>query len=754
MGTTDWDVEINGTGHFLYPTNEYRYTRDAIAVQRDQIDTSSEPGEQSLTSWWYRSQSSFHLGMGQEFFDTVKNNQTDQYRFDDSYGVNPFVKGEVTLQANPVQAGDYNADNGQTTYDPKTLGKPAQFSLSDGTSGIIYPSGGSIYKLTWKPPGADGKLDSQVLNLDYEEGATDAPNMVLDVCTMGDYVWYWCLSNDRSRAEIRRTLIKQDPDPNKAKGKTKVYWFAGMNSGANGNLGINIGTGSGDNWRTARLSFRNSVLAATMGRYWWSLPDPETIKRTEELNYNTTPRGAVGETPAPKNRLVFKHPDRNYCFLDVARSNGPMIATGTQVWEDSIVYGNRSHLWACLASEEQDSDILELEPPFVTAETPAGETIFRMDLSMNFIFLGTNEGLRVAEMDTKGDVLLGPPHETDFPVFDCANFGPYVWFTGSKTGGLYRLDLRNAVNRQSYTFAYCRDAELGSWADDTHKDAVTAGKLPREADSALHVEMFGNSGGPIWFLGNPTTRKGYFYATWEADITQGSSVIEGGKLVERARLNTGWIRTPRLRMDTWEFKLFQYLRTLWDPQRATDSGEGSIKPSWIKVRGGDPAPLAPDPYYVVCDKKGYVDTPGSYPPPDSRGPMLDIGYQFQLLDSPNNDTSNRMHPTFKGYQVKAKPTNVADKELQLPLLCARREKMRQGRTVERSTWDRVKEMEKLQRTGEIVDYKNLGTGEEGKVIIDSCQFISTYVPQSKQEQEDRLGILLVKLRIVESPDYS
>ena len=52
MGTTDWDVEINGTGHFLYPNNEYRYSRDAISVQRDQIDTSSEPGEQSLTSWW------------------------------------------------------------------------------------------------------------------------------------------------------------------------------------------------------------------------------------------------------------------------------------------------------------------------------------------------------------------------------------------------------------------------------------------------------------------------------------------------------------------------------------------------------------------------------------------------------------------------------------------------------------------------------------------------------------------------------
>ena len=556
---------------------------------------------------------------------------------------------------------------------------------------------------------------------------------VLDVCTMGDYAWFWCLTSTDSRIEIRRTQIKDGAN-------TKTYWYQTL-SGANG-LGVNNQT---DNYRTARISFRNSVLAATYGRYWWAMPTPEPVTTPELLSPTIDAQDGV------LNRLLFKHPDPDYCFLDVARTNGPIAACGTQVSEDKVIFGNRSQVWACLAADEQsneDKNVVEMDPPFVTAETPAGEQIFRMDVSMNFIFLGTTTGLRVAEMDTKGDILIGPPHETDGPVFDCCNYGQFVWFTGSETGGVYRLDLRNAVNRQSYTFAYARDGELGSHDTTANQNKVQAGELPAGGGGgAIHVEMFGNSAGPVWFFSRDGAN-GKWYATWEFE--PGSTGHPGA--IQTRRQDYGWIRTPRIRMDTWEFKLYQYLRTLWDPQRVTAPGEGSIKPSWIETRGGTPENLLEGEEWHTCDLTGFVDTVGSYPN-GHRGPLLDVGYHFMLWDQPDGDQGTEKDPAFKGYQVKAKPTNVADKEVQLPLLCARREKMRQGRTVERSTWERVREVEKLQRTGEIVDYKNLGTGEEGKVIVDSCQFVSTYVPQSKQEQEDRLGILLVKLRIVESEDY-
>ena len=349
MGTTDWDDEINGTGHFLYPNNEYRYSRDAISVQRDQIDTSSEPGEQSLTSWWYRSQSSFHLGMGQEWFDTVRGNDTDQYRFDDSYGMNPWTKGEVVLQPQALESGEFN-------YQDSTLGKPAQFSTSDNRSGIVYPYDNTIYKMYWdKSTAGDNQATLTHERLVMTGGATTV-SQVLDVCTMGNYAWFWCLTENNSKIEIRRTNIINGTG-------TKTYWHANLSD-------LGVGTTAAHNYRTARLSFRNSVLAATYGRYWWAMPNPETVTKPETLNK------AVEPAANTKNRLLFKHPDPNYCFLDVARTNGPIAACGTQVSGDSIIFGNRSQVWACLPAEEQtgdDQDILAMDPPFVSAETPAGE---------------------------------------------------------------------------------------------------------------------------------------------------------------------------------------------------------------------------------------------------------------------------------------------------------------------------------------------------------------------------------------------
>ncbi len=40
-----------------------------VNSKREQIDQTTEPGEQSFTGWWFRSQSSFHLGAGAKFFE-------------------------------------------------------------------------------------------------------------------------------------------------------------------------------------------------------------------------------------------------------------------------------------------------------------------------------------------------------------------------------------------------------------------------------------------------------------------------------------------------------------------------------------------------------------------------------------------------------------------------------------------------------------------------------------------------------------
>jgi hypothetical protein len=92
-----YDVAIGGLP-FFYAINDSRpYLRQTAPFRKDQFDNGTEPGEQSLTSWWIRSQASFHSGSGIKFYDPATTDENGHYRFADSRGVDVWTKGEVTL---------------------------------------------------------------------------------------------------------------------------------------------------------------------------------------------------------------------------------------------------------------------------------------------------------------------------------------------------------------------------------------------------------------------------------------------------------------------------------------------------------------------------------------------------------------------------------------------------------------------------------------------------------------------------------
>ncbi len=91
-----YDVAIGGMP-FIYAISDQRpYIRQTAPYRKEQFDNQTEPGEQSLTGWWIRSQSSFHGGTGIKFYDPSSGESTG-YRFFDSQGVNVWNKGQVTL---------------------------------------------------------------------------------------------------------------------------------------------------------------------------------------------------------------------------------------------------------------------------------------------------------------------------------------------------------------------------------------------------------------------------------------------------------------------------------------------------------------------------------------------------------------------------------------------------------------------------------------------------------------------------------
>lgn len=91
-------------GHqYLIDLNSYN--RETVDTIRQQSDTSTEPGEQSLSplGLWWRSQESWHHGAGQPFLDGKQGLSAysqvtqDPHRYRTSKGLNPWTQGQISL---------------------------------------------------------------------------------------------------------------------------------------------------------------------------------------------------------------------------------------------------------------------------------------------------------------------------------------------------------------------------------------------------------------------------------------------------------------------------------------------------------------------------------------------------------------------------------------------------------------------------------------------------------------------------------
>jgi hypothetical protein len=131
-----YDVAIGGMP-FIYAINDSNpYVRQTAPYRKEQFDNQPEPGEQTLTGWWIRSQSSFHEGAGITFYDPALIPGEGTSRFADSQGVDVWTEGEVTLLNDTVE-----------TY--STTNTPSVMSANDGTNDcIVFTDGVALKKIT------------------------------------------------------------------------------------------------------------------------------------------------------------------------------------------------------------------------------------------------------------------------------------------------------------------------------------------------------------------------------------------------------------------------------------------------------------------------------------------------------------------------------------------------------------------------------------------------------------------------------
>jgi hypothetical protein len=91
--TPRFDVSIDGRGYLV---DIERYRRSTIPAQKEQRDTSSDVGEQTLSvvGQWVRSQTDWSYGAGQEHYDL---SDSDRRRFHTSKNVDVFTKGHLQM---------------------------------------------------------------------------------------------------------------------------------------------------------------------------------------------------------------------------------------------------------------------------------------------------------------------------------------------------------------------------------------------------------------------------------------------------------------------------------------------------------------------------------------------------------------------------------------------------------------------------------------------------------------------------------
>ena len=104
-----FDVAIAGIPFLTAIKDERPYERATAPFRKQQFDSQRDPGEQSLSAWWLRSQSSFHTGEGIKFYDPLANPYSttiasNSYRYKVSRGVEVMdVQGNVTLLRRPTK---------------------------------------------------------------------------------------------------------------------------------------------------------------------------------------------------------------------------------------------------------------------------------------------------------------------------------------------------------------------------------------------------------------------------------------------------------------------------------------------------------------------------------------------------------------------------------------------------------------------------------------------------------------------------
>jgi hypothetical protein len=641
-----YDVAVGGLP-FFYAINDARpYIRQTAPFRKDQFDNGNEPGEQSLTGWWLRSQSSFHGGTGIKFFDPATNDENGQYRFADSQGINVWTKGETSLLKDVVNTHQTTgAVVGTDHQHPNQHVRSIQWS---NTNGVLLHDEFDVDKIS-----TNGTVTHYI---DYISG-TD--RKVFAICDDGVNA-YW-VTNKTVGGNQRLTMFKKPLTGDSTTGSS--------NPSASGDVTQMFQSGSIEIQYAAMEFIKDRIILCVNNSVY-------------ELATNASALPTA----------IYTNPNTNYHYTSVAASDPAIYTAG-----HSGIYSTIQKYTLSTAGV-----MPTLTSAVVAAEMPAGEIVEKIYYYLGYMMIGTNQGVRVATInDQDGSLSYGPLIlETVQPVYDFAARDHYVWATtgiGALDGGLTRLDLSNEL--EPLRFAYANDLQVSQSAEH-----YTTG---------------------VAFLG--TTNRLAFCTAYET--TDGAIYLESANTL----VPSGYLTTGKIRFSTLEPK--NYKRLLG---RGTfTSGNFTMSSLATNANGSDTQ------YDHITYNVGVDAVEVTTSQPETAQEFL--AYKFTL----DRDTTNTATgPIFKGYQAKATIATPRQRIIRFPVYCFDIETDRFNTVVgyEGRAYARMQLLEEIEKTGDVLTWQDLTTGESQQAVIQEVTFTRMTPPDKRFDGFG--GVIEITIRTV------
>ena len=702
QNTSDsYDVAVGGQP-FFYAINDQRpYIRQTAPYKKDQFDNGAEPGEQSLTGWWIRSQSSFHGGEGIKFYDPSAG-ETVNHRFTDSKGVDVWTKGEVTLLKDVATAH-------VTTYPVESNGRAFQQlrSIKWGTTnGVLLHDGYDVDKID--TTGAETHF------IDFNAGADDK---VYAICDDGTAA-YW-VTNDTGpsgKLEVNTKPLVGDASTS----KTTLFTAAGITV-----------TNATMEYVKDRI-----VMAANNKVYEFSTSAsslPTAVYTHSDADIIFTSITASG----PAIYVAGFSGIQSFIFKFTLNTSGVMptltsaitaaeMPVGEKVYKiyyylGYMMIGTNKGIRAATVSDQDGS--IQYGPLIVETTQPCYDFAARD----RFVWCATSVD------GAPGVIRIDLGNEIETLRFAYANDLYYSGVSGVDTTACGFLG-------ETDRLAFCTEAVDQKAVTNKERTGTTA-----TITSAAHGYVAGDY---IYVIGVDAALDGNFtitsvttntitYTTATSGTIASTAVTTGlvGKPgysyleAESTLMSTGYITTGYIRYGTLEPKNFKRLLA------RGDFAHGSLVLETVDKDGIE--------YDHITYEAGVTAVEVGTNNPDTAQEY--VAYKFVL----NRDaTTTSLGPTFKGYQAKATIATPRQRVMKFPVYCFDIETDRYNVVsgYEGKALARLQLLEGVEENGDVVTWQDLTTGESRQVVVEEISFTRMTPPDKRFDGFG--GVIEITIRTV------